>query len=205
MADDDTLPSADELLGDTAEAAAPARPQLQVVSQFIRDMSFENPAAPDFRPPDGVNPDIRVEVNVNVAAKDENTHQVALDFKVQMLFEETPAFICELSYCGVFRLHNIPENDHRPVLLIEAPRQLFPFARRILADTTRDGGYPPLFLDPIDFLELYRRGQAAAADGAGGENAEDAASGENGVAEVEAAEDPKPKSKRKKKSGKSTD
>jgi preprotein translocase subunit SecB len=80
-------------------------------------------------------------------------------------------FIAELEYCGVFRLINIPENETKPVLLIEAPRQIFPFARRVLADATRDGGYPPIMLDPIDFMALYQQNEAAseAPDGADNE------------------------------------
>ena len=132
---------------------------LQILTQYVRDLSFENPAAPALTPPDGGNPDVSVDANVNARKLAENDYEVGLKFTIQAKFSDQVAFIAELMYCGVFRLINIPENDIKPVLLIEAPRQLFPFARRILADITRDGGYPPIMLDPIDFLDLYRRGE----------------------------------------------
>ena len=134
---------------------------LQILTQYVRDLSFENPAAPALTPPDGGNPDVSVDANVNARKLAENDYEVGLKFTIQAKFSDQVAFIAELMYCGVFRLVNIPENDIKPVLLIEAPRQLFPFARRILADITRDGGYPPIMLDPIDFLDLYRRGEHA--------------------------------------------
>ena len=140
------------------------QPGLQILTQYVRDLSFENPAAPALTPPDGGNPDVGVDANVNARKLAENDYEVGLKFTIQAKFSDQVAFIAELMYCGVFRLINIPENDIKPVLLIEAPRQLFPFARRILADVTRDGGYPPIMLDPIDFLDLYRRGEHTQAE-----------------------------------------
>tara|TARA_X000000950_G_scaffold260398_1_gene329728 strand:- start:255 stop:782 length:528 start_codon:yes stop_codon:yes gene_type:complete len=140
------------------------QPGLQILTQYVRDLSFENPAAPALTPPDGGNPDVGVDANVNARKLAENDYEVGLKFTIQAKFGDQVAFIAELMYCGVFRLINIPENDIKPVLLIEAPRQLFPFARRILADVTRDGGYPPIMLDPIDFLDLYRRGEQTQAE-----------------------------------------
>ena len=140
------------------------QPGLQILTQYVRDLSFENPAAPTITPPEGGNPDVGVDANVNARKLTENDYEVGLKFTIQAKFGDQVAFIAELMYCGVFRLINIPENDIKPVLLIEAPRQLFPFARRILADVTRDGGYPPIMLDPIDFLDLYRRGEHTQAD-----------------------------------------
>ena len=140
------------------------QPGLQILTQYVRDLSFENPAAPALTPPDGGSPDVGVDANVTARKLAENDYEVGLKFTIQAKFGEQVAFIVELMYCGVFRLINIPENDIKPVLLIEAPRQLFPFARRILADVTRDGGYPPIMLDPIDFLDLYRRGEHTQAE-----------------------------------------
>ena len=140
------------------------QPGLQILTQYVRDLSFENPAAPAITPPEGGNPDVGVDANVNARKLAENDYEVGLKFTIQAKFGDQMAFIAELMYCGVFRLINIPESDIKPVLLIEAPRQLFPFARRILADVTRDGGYPPIMLDPIDFLDLYRRGEHTQAD-----------------------------------------
>jgi preprotein translocase subunit SecB len=156
------------------DASAP-QPGLQILTQYVRDLSFENPAAPALAPPDGSNPDVGVDANVNARKLAENDYEVGLKFTIEAKFGDTVAFIAELMYCGVFRLINIPENDIKPVLLIEAPRQLFPFARRILADVTRDGGYPPILLDPIDFLDLYRRGEHS-------ETQEQAASPDDGAA-----------------------
>ena len=140
------------------------QPGLQILTQYVRDLSFENPAAPALKPTDGGNPDVGVDANVNARKLAESDYEVGLKFTIQAKFSDQVAFIAELTYCGVFRLINIPENDIKPVLLIEAPRQLFPFARRILADVTRDGGYPPIMLDPIDFLDLYRRGEHTQAE-----------------------------------------
>lgn len=148
-----------------AEQAAPG---LQIMVQYVRDLSFENPGAPNFG--SGDNPGINVEANVGARKLSDTDYEVGLKFRVEAGHGEddskTVQFIAELEYCGVFRLLNIDEADIRPVLLIEAPRQLFPFARRVLADATRDGGYPPIMLDPIDFLALYQQGEARAAEGA---------------------------------------
>ena len=132
------------------------QPGLQILTQYVRDLSFENPAAPALTPPDGGNPDIGVDANVSARKLAENDFEVGLKFTIQAKFGDQVAFIAELMYCGVFRLINIPENDVRPVLLIEAPRQLFPFARRILADVTRDGGFMPLNIQPVDFVAIYQ-------------------------------------------------
>ena len=101
------------------------QPGLQILTQYVRDLSFENPAAPALSPPDGGAPDVSVDANVNARKLAENDFEVGLKFTIQAKFGDQVAFIAELMYCGVFRLINIPENDVRPVLLIEAPRQLF--------------------------------------------------------------------------------
>lgn len=148
-------------------------PGLQIMVQYVRDLSFENPGAPNFGGTD--NPSINVEANVGARKLSDTDYEVGLKFRIEASHGEGDdqklQFISELEYCGVFRLLNIAEADVKPVLLIEAPRQLFPFARRVLADATRDGGYPPIMLDPIDFLALYQQseGAAGAADGPNGE------------------------------------
>ena len=131
---------------------------LQVLTQYVRDMSFENPNAPMSLGASDTPPKIAVNANVGVRQLDAQDYEVALDFRVETKRNEEISFIAELSYCGLFRVNNVPEESLRPVLLIEAPRQLFPFARRILSDMTRDGGFPPLLLDPIDFVALYQNG-----------------------------------------------
>ena len=141
------------------EAAAPS---LQIMVQYVRDLSFENPGAPNFGA--GQNPQIGVNANVGARKLSDTDYEVGLKFRIEAKSGDSVQFIAELEYCGLFRLVNIPEDDTKPVLLIEAPRQLFPFARRVLADATRDGGYPPIMLDPIDFMALYQQNQAAEAD-----------------------------------------
>ena len=147
-----------------AEAAAGEQnvdgaPGMAILTQYVRDLSFENPGAPRFLA-DG-EPEIGVNANVGARKLAENDYEVLLKFRVEAKSGEDAKFIAELEYCGIFRLANVPETNVGPVLLIEGPRQLFPFARRIIADATRDGGYPPILLDPIDFVALYQQGQAA--------------------------------------------
>ncbi len=146
-------------------AAGP--PSLQIMVQYVRDMSFENPGAPNFAA--NANPQIGVNANVGARKLSDHDYEVGLKFRIEATAQEGEGeangpvqFIAELEYCGVFRLQNIAEADIKPVLLIEAPRQLFPFARRVLADATRDGGYPPIMLDPIDWAMLYQQSEAAA-------------------------------------------
>lgn len=131
-------------------------PQLQVNMQYIKDLSFEIPGAPhSFIEMQGKNPEIPIHVDVNVTNVSANAYEVVLHLKVEALLDGKALFILELAYAGVFTL-NLPEEQIHPVLLIECPRLLFPFARNIVADMTRDGGLPPLLLQPLDFVQLYR-------------------------------------------------
>jgi preprotein translocase subunit SecB len=145
--------SADEAV--TAEGAS-----LQILAQYMKDLSFENPNAPKSLGGSEENPEVGVSVNVNVQQVGKSEFEVGLHFRVETKRGEEVSFLTELVYCGLFRALNIPEENLRPVLLIEAPRQIFPFARRILSDVTRDGGFPPLMLDPIDFAALYQQNAA---------------------------------------------
>ena len=149
-----------------AQGAAPeaqdTRPQLGIRTQYIKDLSFENPSAAE-RPPEAErSPDIQVNVQVAVRRLDATTFEVTLQITANARHQEKPVFLVELTYAGVFTLIGIPQEALEPTLLVECPRLLFPFARRIVADVTRDGGFPPLLLGPIDFLALYRNGQAQA-------------------------------------------
>lgn len=139
-----------------AEGQATAVPSLVVNAQFIKDLSFENPRAPASLMAREESP--KIDVNVNVSARNlgEQTFEVTLTIRADAKSGDEPAFVAELVYGGVFTLANVPEEALRPTLLIECPRLLFPFARRIIADATRDGGFPPLFINPIDFVALYR-------------------------------------------------
>ena len=145
-----------------AEQAQDTRPQLGIRSQYIKDLSFENPSAAD-RPPEAErSPDIQVNVQVAVRRLEAPNFEVTLQITANAKYQEKPVFLVELTYAGVFTLIGIPQEALEPTLLVECPRLLFPFARRIIADVTRDGGFPPLLLGPIDFLALYRNGQAQA-------------------------------------------
>ena len=160
----------------TAQAAQETRPQLGIRTQYVKDLSFENPSAPN-RPPEAErSPDITVNVQVEVRRLNETTFEVILQINASAHYEGKPVFLVELTYAGVFALIGIPQEAMEPALLVECPRMLFPFARRIVADVTRDGGFPPLLLAPIDFLALYRDGQAKAAqaraEAAGAQGAE---------------------------------
>ena len=145
-----------------AEQAQDTRPQLGIRTQYIKDLSFENPSAAD-RPPEAErSPDIQVNVQVAVRRLEAPNFEVTLQITANATYQEKPVFLVELTYAGVFTLIGIPQEALEPTLLVECPRLLFPFARRIVADVTRDGGFPPLLLGPIDFLALYRNGQAQA-------------------------------------------
>jgi len=141
-------------------AAQPAPPKMQILGQFVRDMSFENIAAQKAVNAQ-VQPDIQVQVALDARKREtEDQYDVIMKFKVESKTrDETPQaiFLMELEYGGIFKIENIAEEQLHPFLLIECPRMLFPFVRRIVSDVTRDGGYPPLNLDTIDFLELYRQ------------------------------------------------
>jgi preprotein translocase subunit SecB len=128
-------------------------PRVQVVGQYIKDLSFENPGVPN-------NPSARpqIELNVDLQARQVQTEhfEVELKLRVSAKAEDRSLFLLELVYAGLFQLHNIPDEVKQQVLLIEAPHIMFPFARRIVADVVRDGGMPPLMIEPIDFAALYR-------------------------------------------------
>ena len=141
---------ADETNGGTA-----ATPRLQVVTQYIRDLSFENIAAQKGVATEG-KPEIKVQVNIDAQKKGDDRYEVALKVKIDSRVESAPVFILELDYAGLFVIQNVPAEQLHPILMIECPRLTFPYLRRIVGDVTRDGGYPPLNLDTIDFLALYR-------------------------------------------------
>jgi preprotein translocase subunit SecB len=144
--------------GDEAEAAGAAQgPRLAILTQYIKDLSFENPRAPYGLQPGQPRPEIQIQVDVRAAQLAEGQFEVTLELNVEAKAGEEPVFLIELTYGGLFALANIPQDSLQPLLLIECPRLLFPFARRVVADCTRDGGFPPLMIDPIDFVSLYRR------------------------------------------------
>ena len=132
-------------------------PQIAIDLQYIKDLSFENPLGPELVSFVQKNPAVSVEVNTSARPLAPNRYEVSLTLRGEAKAEDRTMFVVELTYAGVITLHNVPEEGVRPVLLIEAPRLLFPFARNVVADATRDGGYPPLFIQPVDFAQLYRQ------------------------------------------------
>ncbi|HET7408582.1 MAG TPA: protein-export chaperone SecB [Paracoccaceae bacterium] len=141
--------------GGAAAAARPA-PNLRILAHFVRDLSFENVAALQGSPTQGT-PEINVSVNLDGGAIAENRYQVGMKVNATAKVEDTTRFIVELDYVGVFEITNVPKEHLHPFLFIECPRQILPYARRVISDVTRDGGYPPLMLDNIDFAALYRQ------------------------------------------------
>lgn len=146
------------------EGAPDQTPGIRVLAQFIRDLSFENPRAPESLRAAAAQPQIDLNVEMNARVRPDGLFEVDLKLSATAQNEGQPNFQVELLYGGLFQINGIAENDLEPVLLIECPRFLFPFARRIIADVTADGGFPPFMLDPIDFAAVYaaRRAQMAA-------------------------------------------
>lgn len=142
------------VIADGEDEGADQQPQLAILAQYVKDLSFENPNAPQIFQSTG-QPQLDVNVNVGVNRPGEDVYEVALKINVTAKVEGTTSFAIELLYNGLFGLRNVPEEALQPFLLVEAPRILFPFARRVISDVTRDGGFAPLMLEPIDFASLY--------------------------------------------------
>jgi preprotein translocase subunit SecB len=147
---------------ETPAAAAPEatvdQPQMRILGQFIRDMSFENIMAQKGAPTDA-QPDVQVQVNLDAKKRGgDNQFESSIKLNVTSKDKETDTtlFMMEIDYVGIFHIEGVPEDQMHPFLLIECPRMIFPFLRRIVSDVTRDGGFPPLNLENIDFIALYR-------------------------------------------------
>jgi preprotein translocase subunit SecB len=138
-----------------ANEGQPALPNLQVVGQYIKDLSFENPGIATSI---SDRPQIELAVDLNAARlADKDMFEVELKIRVDAKSEGKPLFLLEVAYAGAFRLTNVPDTGtQQMILLIQAPHMLFPFVRRIVADVVRDGGMPPLMIEPIDFMALYQ-------------------------------------------------
>ncbi len=139
--------------GDSPQAKP--SPQLTMLALYVKDLSFESPSAPKSLQGPGQNPQLRVNVNVNAGPRGEDTYEAALQLEIHASSDLGVIYNVELEYGGLFRLRGVPENLLQPVLFVDCATILFPFARRVLADAIRDGGFPPLLLDPIDFGRLY--------------------------------------------------
>ncbi|UUL83029.1 protein-export chaperone SecB [Sphingomonas qomolangmaensis] len=157
-----------EGFGQPAANGEDSAPMANVLSQYVKDLSFENPNAPAIYQVQGA-PKLDVQFNIGAAQVGEDVHEVVLKIEARGEIEGQVMYLCELSFAGLFGLRNIPNEHLQPFLLGEAPRILFPFARRVLADAVRDGGFPPLLLEPIDFGALYFQQQAQAAAAETGE------------------------------------
>ena len=151
----------DETPNTTPDAQAAAQPpRMQILAQFIRDLSFENIVAQKGLNNAEVRPEIAVQVSLDARKRSaDNQYEVITKFKVSSknTVNDANLFLCELEYAGVFQVEGIPEDQLHPFLMIECPRMLFPFIRRVISDVTRDGGFPPVNLDPVDFVALYRQ------------------------------------------------
>ena len=164
--------------------AAPAAPQpgqapasLTILAQYVKDLSFENPDAPNSLRPRQTAP--RINININVQSNQltgaavlpggaqGSDYEVELKMEARAVDGDKALFAIELAYAGIFRITNVPAEQIRAVMLIEGPRLLFPFARQILAEASRNGGFPPLMVDPVDFSALYRQRMAQAQAAAG--------------------------------------
>ena len=154
---------AEDLINEPVANGEDTAPAVGVISQYVKDFSFENPNAPAVYQWQG-QPRIDVQFNIGAEQVGEDVHEVVLKIDVKASSADKTAFQVELAYAGLFGMRNVSEDQLQPFLLAEAPRIIFPFARRVLADAVRDGGFPPLMLEPIDFAALYIQ-QAAAADG----------------------------------------
>lgn len=155
MAEDEAANGADEQALDGGDGL----PQVGVLAQYVKDFSFENPNAPAVYQWQG-QPQMDVQFNIGTQVVGPDVHEVVLKVEIAAQSSEGVAFRLELLYAGLFALRNIPEEQLQPFLLAEAPRILFPFARRVIADAVIDGGFPPLLLDPIDFGGLYMQSAA---------------------------------------------
>lgn len=142
-----------------AIGAADTMPQVGVLAQYVKDLSFENPNAPAVFQWQG-QPQMDVQFNIGTQQAAPDVHEVVLKVEITAQGSEGVAFRMELLYAGLFALKNVPAEQLQPFLLAEAPRILFPFARRLIADAVIDGGFPPLLLDPIDFAGLYMQSAA---------------------------------------------
>lgn len=146
---------------DTPETAAqpqqPTGPSMRVLNQYIKDLSFENPGT---RPAEQPNVDLGIDVQANARNNSEGVYEVVLKLNARAGTKDTALFLVELEYAGLFQVQGASQADTEAMLLIECPRLLFPFARRLVSDLTQEGGFPPLRIDPVDFTALYRQQRA---------------------------------------------
>jgi preprotein translocase subunit SecB len=141
------------------KAAGQVAVQAKIVSQYVKDLSFENPNVRKLLTSPGDQPNLKVEVNVGAQRVDNDLYESAIEFKATASNNIGTIYLLETVYAGLLKIESIPDSALEPFLLISGPTMLFPFLRRLVADITREGGYPPLLLEPIDFAALYLRRQ----------------------------------------------
>ena len=158
MAENENGESGEGAVAQGGNGAAQQQPKMQIQGQFIRDLSFENILSQK-RVEGNLQPDIQVQVSLDGKKRGDNQYEVTSKYKITSKAKDgdQTLFLMELDYGGLFRVEGVPDEQLHPYLMIECPRMLFPFVRRIVADVTRDGGFPPLNLDNIDFVQLYRQ------------------------------------------------
>jgi preprotein translocase subunit SecB len=145
-----------------SSATAATGQQLVVNAQYIKDLSFENPRAPQSLTQQTATPAVEINVDVKASSLGPENYEVVLTVNASAKVEAGPLFVLELVYGAVVTIRNVPQPALAPVILVEVPRLMFPFARNIIAEATRDGGFPPLMINPIDFMELLRRERSTA-------------------------------------------
>ncbi|HVI06304.1 MAG TPA: protein-export chaperone SecB [Sphingomicrobium sp.] len=144
----------EEGAGSNGAGGSSFQPQVSILAQYVKDLSVENPSAPQVYSWQ-VQPSLDVQFNLSVQGGGENVHEVTLKFDISARSENGVHFVLDLSYAGLFAVQNIPQEALSPVLLVEAPRLLFPFARQVISEAISSTGFPPLMLDPIDFAAAY--------------------------------------------------
>lgn len=149
----------------TGPAAAPQQIQVKILSQYVKDLSFENPNIRKLISNPGDKPNLKIEVNVNAERVDGDLFETSVELKAVATNSQGTIYVLETDYAGLFKIESIPQQALEPFLLISAPSTIFPFLRRLVADVTREGGFPPLLLDPIDFAGLYLQRQQQQAQG----------------------------------------
>ena len=152
--------------GESANAQPTSDRQLVVHAQYVKDFSFENPNAPKVLTENLGQPDVEISVSVGAKLIGENQYEVVLNLGAKAVVAETPMFLVDLTYAGLVSPQGVTGDDINPLIMIEAPRLLFPFARALISDATRDGGFMPLNIQPVDFVAVYKHNlerQAAAA------------------------------------------
>lgn len=149
--------------GNGDDNTAQAGPIMRPLAQYLKDLSFENPNAPGIYSEMGAAPQIEVNVDVSARTLGQDHYEVELSVAARAEHDEKPVFVVESTYAGVFLLQNIPAEHLEAVMVVECPRLLFPFLRQIISDATRNGNFPPLMLEPIDFMRIYEQRQLAEA------------------------------------------